>query len=93
MALAGLWQDWGDMTTCAMLTTQAGPNLTHVHDREPVILAPQDWPLWLGEAGHGAATLMHATPVGVLLSHRVGVAVNSNRATGPQLIEPIEPAQ
>ena len=87
MAVAGLWQDWGDLATCAMVTTEAGPNLTHVHDREPVILAPQDWPLWLGETGHGAATLMHATAAGVLSSHRVGVAVNSNRAAGPQLIE------
>jgi putative SOS response-associated peptidase YedK len=60
-----------------------------IHDREPLILDPADWPLWLGEAGHGAATLMKPTAKGVLRSFRVDPAVNSNRASGPQLIEPI----
>ena len=42
---------------------------------------------WLGEAGHGAARLMQPTPAGSLVARRVGRAVNSNRADGPQLIE------
>ena len=87
MALAGLWQAWGDMLTCAVVSTEAGPGMARIHDREPVILNPQDWPLWLGEAGHGAAVLMKATPPGVLQMHRVDAAVNSNRAAGPRLIE------
>ena len=87
MALAGLWQPWGELLTCAVVSTEAGPGMAGIHDREPVILAPEDWGLWLGEAGHGAAVLMRATPPGVLAMHRVAVAVNSNRATGPQLIE------
>lgn len=87
MALAGLWQAWGDMLTCAVVSTEAGPGMAGIHDREPVILNPQDWPLWLGEAGHGAAVLMKATPPGVLRMHRVDAAVNSNRAAGPRLIE------
>ena len=45
-------------------------------------------PLWLGEAGHGAATLMHAAPEGFWTLRKVSPAVNSNRATGPELIEP-----
>ena len=87
MALAGLWQAWGDMLTCAVVSTESGPGMAGIHDREPVILNPQDWPLWLGEAGHGAAVLMKATPPGVLQMHRVDAAVNSNRAAGPRLIE------
>lgn len=87
LALGGLWQAWGDMLTCAVVTLQAGPNLESIHDREPLIVNPQDWPLWLGEAGHGAALLMRHTPAGMLRVHRVGRAVNSNRAKGPLLIE------
>lgn len=87
MALGGLWQAWGDMITCAVVTLQAGPNLEPIHDREPLILSPDQWPLWLGEAGHGAARLMQPTPLGALVAHRVSRAVNSNRADGPQLIE------
>ena len=89
MAFAALWTHWGDMDTVAMVTVDGGPNMTDIHDREPVILKPADWPLWLGEAGHGAAVLMRATPAGVLQSHRVDMAVNSNRAAGPHLIDPI----
>ena len=89
MALAGLWQLWGDQVTCAVVSTEAGPGMAGIHDREPVILDPADWPLWLGEAGHGAARLMRPTPPGVLRMHRVGVEVNSNRAAGAQLIAPL----
>lgn len=88
LALAALWQSWGDIETVAMVTTEAGPQMQGVHDREPIILAPADWPLWLGEAGHGAARLMHAAS-GVLTRHRVAVAVNSNKTAGPDLILPL----
>ncbi len=87
MAMAGLWQRWGDLVSCAVVSTEAGPGMAGIHDREPVILDPADWPLWLGEAGHGAALLMKPTAPGVLQMHRVDPAVNSNWASGPQLIE------
>ncbi|MGB8813363.1 MAG: SOS response-associated peptidase [Paracoccaceae bacterium] len=93
MAFAAIWQPWEAggvaMDTCAMVTTEAGPDMGAVHHREPVIVEPADWPLWLGEAGHGAAVLMRPAKPGVLRAHRVGVAVNSNRAEGAGLIEPI----
>jgi putative SOS response-associated peptidase YedK len=87
-AFAALWQSWGDIDTFAVVTTEAGADMAHIHDREPVILEAGDWPLWLGEAGHGAAPLMRAS-AGVIQSHRVGVEVNSNRASGAHLIDPI----
>lgn len=90
MALAGIWQHWGDMNTVAIVSTEAGPGMASIHHREPVILEPADWPLWLGEAGHGAAVLMKPTAAETLAKpFRVGVAVNSNRATGAELIEPL----
>lgn len=93
MVFAGIWQDWErdgqHLTTCAILTTEAGPDMARVHHREPVVLDPPDWPLWLGEAGHGAAVLMRAQPAGALIMHRVDPRVNSNRAEGADLIEPL----
>ena len=90
MAMAGVWQRWGDMDTVAIVSTEAGPGMANIHHREPVVLEREDWPLWLGEAGHGAAVLMKASAEGVISTpHRVGVAVNSNRASGPGLIEPV----
>ena len=49
-----------------------------------------DWALWLGEAGKGAATLMQPGDDAVLEHFRVDPAVNSNRANGSELIEPLE---
>jgi len=95
LAFAGIWQDWergGEaLSSCAVVTTGANEAMSRVHHRIPVILEQDDWPLWLGEAGKGAATLMHAPKEDVLDFHRVSPAVNSNRASGPDLIEPVDP--
>ena len=48
------------------LTCAANGEMARIHDRLPVILAPEDWPLWLGEAGKGAARLMVPVPDGTL---------------------------
>lgn len=94
VVFAGIWQRWdkGDapLASCAIVTTGANEAISGIHHRMPVVLSPQDWALWLGEAGKGAATLMRAAPNDALKFHRVSPEVNSNRASGPQLIEPIE---
>lgn len=89
MVMAGIWQDWNGMASCAVVSTHAGPGMAGIHDREPVMVERADWPLWLGEAGKGAALLMKASAPGLLQMHRVGVAVNSNRSSGAGLIEPV----
>ena len=89
MALGALYNAWADIDTVAMVTVEGGPNMAGIHDREPVILEAADWPLWLGEAGHGAARLMKPTVTGVIGAYRVDPAVNSNLAAGPHLVEPI----
>ena len=93
LAFAGVWQVWekGDdaFVTCAIVTTAANRAMSAIHHRMPVVLDAEDWPLWLGEAGKGAATLMTAAPEDALDVHRVDPKVNSNRASGPELIEPL----
>ncbi|MGB1209473.1 MAG: SOS response-associated peptidase, partial [Paracoccaceae bacterium] len=90
LVFAGVWQDWEQqgvqMRTCAIVTCAAVTPMTALHHRQPVILEPEAWPLWLGEAGHGAARLMRPLGAEALGFHRVGRAVNSNRAAGPELI-------
>ncbi len=93
LVFAGVWQVWskGDepVVTCAIVTTGANDAMSKIHHRMPVVLKPEDWPLWLGEAGKGAATLMQAAPEDALEFYRVDPAVNSNRARGEALIAPI----
>ncbi len=95
LAFAAVWQDWKQddgsrLSSCAIVTTAANESMSAIHHRMPVILESDDWPLWLGEAGKGAAPLMKAAQDDVLEWHRVDRAVNSNRASGPDLIEPFE---
>jgi putative SOS response-associated peptidase YedK len=92
-AFAGVWQDWaGDgpvLSTCAIVTTGANAPMSEIHHRMPVIVAREDWGLWLGEKGKGAAALMRPAPDDLLEAWRVDRAVNSNRASGPDLVRPL----
>ena len=49
-------------TTCAIVTCPANAVLAPIHDRMPVVVAPDDFALWLGEEGPGAARLMVPAP-------------------------------
>lgn len=45
---AGLWRadsEWGDVYACVM--TEANADVAAVHDRMPIILAPDQWHRWL----------------------------------------------
>ena len=95
MAFAGIWREWAGPegrheVTCAIVTTASGEDLAQLHHREPVTILPDDFGLWLGEAGKGASVLMHAAAEGYFARHRVSPAVNSARQDMAQLIEPFE---
>ncbi len=94
IVLAGIWQEWmhegARILSCAVVTTGANNAMSAIHHRMPVLVAADDFALWLGESGKGAAVLMKAADEGELKFHRVDRAVNSNRASGPELIEPFD---
>lgn len=92
VVFAGIWQDWGQggeqIASCAIVTTSANETLSAIHHRMPVIVNTDEYGLWLGEEGKGAARLMRAAGEDELAFHRVNARVNSNRASGEQLIDP-----
>ena len=94
LVFAGVWQVWDKgeepITTCAIVTTGAKETMSQIHHRQPVTLSPDNWALWLGEEGKGAATLMKAGAEDALKFHRVDPKVNSNRARGEELIYSLE---
>jgi putative SOS response-associated peptidase YedK len=52
MAFAGLWESWmgpngEEMETAAIVTTVASRSIAHIHDRMPVIVAPEAFDFWL----------------------------------------------
>jgi putative SOS response-associated peptidase YedK len=71
MAFAGLWEGfrWPDdaiTRSFTIATTTPNADMASLHDRMPVILEPEDWSVWLGEAEGDPAALLHPSPDGTL---------------------------
>src|ERR1700757_385027 len=54
IALAGLWENWRSsagelLRSYAIVTTPPNGLCAELHNRMPVVLAPEAWPAWLGE--------------------------------------------
>lgn len=52
LAMAGLWESWRQpdgavLRTCCVITTAANALMAPIHDRMPVLVAPDDWTRWL----------------------------------------------
>lgn len=47
MAIAGLWREDEGELSFTMLTTEPGPDIAPYHDRQVVVLRPEDWAHWL----------------------------------------------
>ena len=103
LAFAGIYELWRDealpadhelawLWTAAIITTQATDDVGQIHDRMPMVIAPQAWADWLDPAssdpGRLQATMLPAM-AGGLTSHPVSTAVNSVRNNGPELIVPL----
>ncbi|MBI3462160.1 MAG: SOS response-associated peptidase [Planctomycetes bacterium] len=46
-AFAGLWDRWKGIDSCTIITTDPNDLIRPLHDRMPVILAPEDYDRWL----------------------------------------------
>ena len=97
LALAGLWSFWKDPATgeplesCAIVTTSPNELAATVHDRMPVILAPESFGKWLGAAPPSPdfAALFEPYPAERMLAYPVSRAVNSPANDRPELLEAI----
>jgi putative SOS response-associated peptidase YedK len=97
VVLAGLWEYWqrgeDHRRTATVITAAAGPDMA-VHDRQPVVLEPEDWDRWLDpdvedvEAVRG----LLVPRSGVLVHHPVSPDVGSVRNDGPYLVEAVPAA-
>jgi putative SOS response-associated peptidase YedK len=94
LAFAGIWEGWrspeGDiLRSFAILTTSANAQMAVLHERMPVILEPDDWPAWLGEADGDPNALLRPSPEGVLRLWQVDKRVGNVRNHGPELLVPV----
>ena len=100
-AFAGLWEHWQgpngeEIESCAILTTEANELMRPIHNRMPVIIAPENYDAWLALDEQKPETLapllasrnwpeMRATPIASY--------VNNVRNEGPLCIAPPPPGE
>jgi putative SOS response-associated peptidase YedK len=92
-AFAGLWakakrRDGSSVHSCAIVTCAPGGAVAPIHDRMPVILAPDAEPAWLDPEAGERELLDLLAPTDDLVATEVSDAVNDVRQDGPALIEP-----
>jgi putative SOS response-associated peptidase YedK len=98
-AFAGLWSIWyapdgSRLRSCTILTTAANEAIAPLHDRMPVILAPDHELEWLdpGTPLHRLPDLVSGLPAEKTALRPVGTAVNDARYDGPECLAAPAPA-
>jgi putative SOS response-associated peptidase YedK len=110
LAFAGIYELWRNSVvpedhedawywSASIITTQATDDIGRIHDRTPMVIAPEGWTDWLDPANKERESLLAAmrpattSGSGGLTSYPVSTAVNSVRNNGPSLIEPLGDAE
>jgi putative SOS response-associated peptidase YedK len=100
IAFAGLWETWtgpdGEEIDTVCIVTQANRVLAPIHDRMPVIVAPEAFDFWLDcdrVDATTAAALIAPAPDAMLEAWEVSLAVNRTANDSPALIEPLAAGQ
>ncbi len=100
IVFAGLWEFWRDannpeappIESCTIVTTAANSFMQSFHHRMPVMLAKEDWQLWLDPNFEDIATLERLLKPRESLSinaHPVSSAVGNTRNDSPDMTKPI----
>ena len=100
-AFAGLWEsranpDGSRLETCTILTTEANELIRPLHHRMAVILAPENYDIWLSPGKVETAALMSllsAYPAENMRVYEVSRQVNHPANDCPAVIEPFESPQ
>lgn len=95
-SMAGIWEHWQDaegneISSCAVLTTEARGEMQNLHQRMPVYIDPADYKTWLDcgsdDTSESDRLLLETAPG--YRFYAVGSAVSNSRNEGAQLIKPL----
>ncbi len=95
MAFAGLREHWESdgrvIESCTVITTSANRIMAPVHDRMPVIVAPDAAGRWLDPEvpADEARALLAPCPADIMECYPVSTLVNSPKNDAPELVRPI----
>lgn len=93
LAFGGLWEKWqgdGDsLLSFSILTTRPNTVMAPIHDRMPVIIAPDTFDRWLQNDSQGLNDCLQPCDNSVLDTYPVSTAVNRPANNGPELLRPL----
>ncbi|MDH4585114.1 SOS response-associated peptidase [Pseudomonas sp. BN415] len=99
LAFAAMWATWQapdgqSITSCALLTREAAPSIGAIHNRMPVVLAPEQFDLWLApdttdEQVQRAMAKARSDFVGRAVSTRVNDVRNDDEGLIEGVAEPL----
>jgi putative SOS response-associated peptidase YedK len=95
--IGGLWENWKDpasgewIRTFAVITTDANELVAEIHDRMPLILAPDDYTRWLSDE-FDPRDLLRQFPAAPMRIWPISTRVNKPENDDPSILEPIEPS-
>jgi putative SOS response-associated peptidase YedK len=96
-AMAGLTERWlspeGEvLDTCTIVTTEANSLVAPLHDRMPLIIAPEDYERWLDRAEDDVTDLFTPYPSEQMAYYPVSTRVNAVRNDDAAIIEEVAEA-
>ena len=91
--IGGLWDTWhygraDALSTFTILTSAPNELTASLHERMPLIIAPEDAARWLDRDEADVSDLLRPYPAEEMNAYPVGTRVNSADNDGPDLIEP-----
>jgi putative SOS response-associated peptidase YedK len=93
--VGGIWENWKEprsghwIRTFAVITTDANQLVAEIHDRIPLIIAPEDYLRWLGEE-IDPRDLMKPFPSEPMRMWPISTRVNKPENDDPSIVDPIE---
>lgn len=97
LAFAGVWtarkltdEHWE--LSFAIVTTASVGALRRIHERMPLVMAPDRYAAWLDPATPRPESLLEPYAVERMKAHAVSTKVNDPRNDGPELTEPLDDA-
>lgn len=88
-AFAGLWDVWGEIQSCTIITTTSNELVAEIHDRIPVILSPADYSEWIDpneKLSDSLQGLLVPYPSEEMTAYRVSVKVNDPEVEGHECV-------
>lgn len=90
--MAGLWEHWKDpdgvtVETCTIVTVEANALIAQLHERMPLIVAPDNYDAWLAAE---SKDLPHAVPAEAMRYYPVSRLVSNARNDLSACLDPID---